>query len=129
MSYELLLVIALFIVALASRFSRRPSTAMALPQAKEQRVPPMNAWLRPPAGARGLVPPPRATGHSGALHVPSETVMKIRAIPLGRPAQRRSAVRLMIILAPPRAASLASLDAAPKLDAAEPRGAGAGRRR
>jgi hypothetical protein len=122
---------------LARRLSPWPSRATAAPASIERHSPLMKALTRPRAGEPAPVPPPRATRNPGALRIPPDGVhktrggapLRVRAIPLGTATQLRSAVRMMIILAPPRSASPPRLDASPRSDAVTSPGAGEWRRR
>jgi hypothetical protein len=144
MSYELLLLIGLFLAALGSSFARaifqeRPSPAPAL--RPEHRVLASRPLARSLAAAPKRIRLARVERHPDLLRIPLQALPgarrrappRVRAVPLNPANRPRSGVRLMVILAPPRAASrparsVGKTDAAERA-AAKPRGAGEGRRR
>src|SRR5690606_6949993 len=106
MSYELLLLMAVFAAALIARSALLLSRPLPL----EPLVPPRPArGERPGARAVEPAPPPRVPRTvAGVLRVPPEawrqlrarSASKVRAIPLGAARHPRGAVRLTILLSP-----------------------------
>jgi hypothetical protein len=123
-AYDLLLSITLFVAALVSGFAWRIS----------QQRPRTAAALRREPRAHALGPDPTfvdaerivaalAASHPGAQGIAPQAVRgapsRLRAIPIGTATHRRGAVRLMIILTPPRAAWLPPGDSGTRADAAK----------
>jgi hypothetical protein len=120
MSYELLLLIALFILARAAR-------ATAAPRRPEHPAPMSGPVAQSPVANAELIPAALAKRNLGPLRIPSEAVLRARrgvlsrarVIPLGAATHLRGAVRLLIIVGPPRAVSPSPLDPAARSDAAK----------